>query len=267
MAINFQSRSAAELLFERRHQLFLNFDAHTTQTEQSRHYLKNQLEQWATSLTPQSPFNYLDVGCGFGNRTLSIIDTLIKHTEVNPVALDPSKQLLQLFNQNKGSHSIELICSTWEDYSPSAKFDFVSSIHTFYYIDDWQSAIYKMLDVLNRKGKLCIAIRSQDQVCQFRNHFFGKLFDDQRKERDCDELIELLDRLNICFKLDYVDSVLDIGNCLQQNEKGKQLLEFVLRQPFEALEHLTSEIVSYLDRIQKNGVLTQRDGYVWISAN
>ena len=95
-----------------------------------------------------------------------------------------------------------------------------------------------MLSSLEKDGKLCIALRSTDSVCTFRDYFYKKIHHDGRQERNCNELCELLNKLNINYKLDYVDSVLDIRDCLLQNEKGKQLIEFLLRQPFEQFQNI-----------------------------
>ena len=259
------SKSAAELLFDRKHQLFLNFNAHTNQAKNSILYLNNQLITFAKNLPLKSTFNYLDVGCGFGDKTLSIIKAIQTYHPVKTLALDPSSQLLSMFKEVVSDQTIDIICSTWEDYHPVTNFDFISSIHTFYYIDNWECAILKMIDNLENDGKICIALRSTDPVCQFRDYFYKKIHNDGRKERNCQELCELLKQLNIQYKVDYVDSMLDISDCLILNEKGKQLIEFILRQPYENLHDISNKIISYFKQIQNNGHLIQRDGYIWIS--
>ncbi len=259
------SKSAAELLFDRKHQLFLNFNAHTNQAKNSILYLNNKLITFAKNLSHKSNLNYLDVGCGFGDKTLSMIKAIQTYHPIKATALDPSPQLLSMFQEEISDQTIDIICSTWEDYHPVTCFDFISSIHTFYYIDNWKCAILKMIDNLAVGGKICIALRSIDPVCQFRDYFYKKIHKDGRKERNCEELCELLKQLNIQYEIDYVDSVLDISDCLIQNEKGKQLIEFVLRQPYENLHNISNEIILYLKQIQNNSHLTQRDGYIWIS--
>ena len=48
------SKSAAELLFDRKHQLFLNFNAHTNQAKNSILYLNNKLITFAKNLSHKS---------------------------------------------------------------------------------------------------------------------------------------------------------------------------------------------------------------------
>jgi len=265
MTYTSNSQSAAEMLFERKHQLFLNFSAHSSQAQNSVMYLNQKLSAATKSHPLQSTFNYLDVGCGYGNKTLSVIQIIQNHCPVKAVALDPSEQLLAIFKKEIKDQSIDIVCSTWEAYQSASSFHFISSIHAFYYIDKWEQAISKMMSALDGEGKICIALRSNDPVCQFKDYFFQRIYKDGRKERNCEELCELLNKLNINYELDYVDSALDINDCLLQNEKGEQLIEFLLRQPYHKLHSVKDEITSYLEKNQKNGYLTHRDGYVWIS--
>ncbi len=258
-------KSAADLLFTKRHQLFLNFDEHTDQSENAILYLNTQLSKLASTLSSTSQFNYLDVGCGFGQKTLAIINTIQAYCLIKTIALDPSHELLSLFKNEISDQSIDLFPSTWEEYQPNIQFDFISSFHTFYYIDHWQFAISKMLDALKLNGQICIALRSIDPVCQFKDYFYSKIYDDRRRERNSDELCELLIKLNIEYQIDYVDSLLDIRDCLEKNKKGRQLLEFILRQPYEKLADFEDEIILYLKKIENNGYLMQRDAYIWIS--
>ncbi len=62
-----------------------------------------------------------------------------------------------------------------------------------------------------------------------------------------------------------LNQYLGINDCFIHNEKGKQLIEFILHQPYEKLHDLSNEIILYLKKIQNNGYLAQRDGYIWIS--
>ena len=254
----------AELLFDKNHQLFLNFDKHTDQTKNSILYLNEKINELAGNLALTSAFKYLDVGCGFGNKTLTIIQTIKKYHPVAAVALDPSATLLSIFKKQTTDQAVNLICSTWESYRPETQFNFISSIHTFYYIDNWNPAITKMIGNLAKSGMICIAIRSNDDACKFKNHFFKKLHPD-KKERTCDELCELLTQLGISYKKDIITSKLDINDCLLQNIKGEQLIEFLLRQPYAKLNRIKDEIISYLENTHKNGCLIQQDGYIWIS--
>jgi len=62
-----------------------------------------------------------------------------------------------------------------------------------------------------------------------------------------------------------VPSILDIRDCLAANEKGIQLIEFILRHPYEDIsDNIKREIHEYLETNNEQGYLSQNDGYVWI---
>lgn len=68
------SKSVAELLFDRKHQIFSNFQEHTNQKKNSALYLMNELDAWMKNSVPQKNFSYLDVGCRFGDQQNAYMD-------------------------------------------------------------------------------------------------------------------------------------------------------------------------------------------------
>ncbi len=57
----------------------------------------------------------------------------------------------------------------------------------------------------------------------------------------------------------------NVTDCLQMNEQGKQLVEFLLRVPYSELsENLQKDIKNYLLENHSNGTLLHQDGFVWI---
>lgn len=259
------TNTAADFLFEKKHRLFLNFVAHTDQVINSIKYLRNQIKEYTKNYSKEPPFHYLDVGCGYGDKTQAMIKTINQYVRVNTVALDPSSVLLSIFEKDGAGEDVELICSSWEHYEPDRKFDLITSIHAFYYIDNWEVAIRKMKHILLDNGKICIALRSNDSVCKFRNHFYPKIHGYNKLERVSDELCELLECNGIEYNMDYVPSILDIRDSLDQNEKGIQLIEFILRHPYKDIkDNIKREIHEYLKSNNEQGCLSQKDAYVWI---
>ena len=121
-----------------------------------------------------STIDYLDVGCGYGYKTKSIIDILQRDHNVNATGIDPSPELITIFRKQVNDKNIHLACSTWEDFEPENKMHLITSIHTFYYITDWLGAINKMLESLHKDGVNLHSNSSNDPVCQFKNHFSKK---------------------------------------------------------------------------------------------
>lgn len=262
MKSSLDMQSAAALLFEKQYQLFLNFNHSTNQTNNALLYLGTQLPILLNNYPGTQTIRYLDVGCGFGNKTSFIINTIKKSHPIKATALDPSQAMLSLF---KSQHPIDLVCSTWEAYQPTHSCHLITSIHTFYYLSDWELAITNMMAALDTHGMLCIAIRTNDSACQFRDYFYKNICHIDKIERNSDALSEQLNKMGIQHKVDFVDSTLDINNCLQLNKKGEQLIEFLFRKPYSELTHFQkNEIHSYLKAHHQHGHLSQRDGYFWI---
>jgi ubiquinone/menaquinone biosynthesis C-methylase UbiE len=258
------AKEKAEFLFGRKHQLFLNFVAHTTQVKNAIIYLKNKVTDISVSI--ESPeLHYLDVGCGYGDKTLAIINQLKTRLKVESTALDPSPSMLSIFKSTATSESIKFVRSNWEDYQPTRKFHLITSIHTFYYVNDWQKAIQKMLAHREKNGVICIAIRDTDEVCKFRDYFSNQIHGKNKPERNCNELFQLLAQLDIKYYVDFVTSQLDVRDCIALNQDGIDLLEFVLRHPYDELSYeIKNQIRDYLYQYSRGGFMPQRDGYVWI---
>ncbi|OGT29787.1 MAG: hypothetical protein A3E87_05495 [Gammaproteobacteria bacterium RIFCSPHIGHO2_12_FULL_35_23] len=168
----------------------------------------------------------MDIGCDYGEKTLAIIKELKRNCVVNTTAIDPAGELLNIFKQQTMNEKISFICATWQNYQPEHQFDLITAIHIFYYIDDWQTAIDKMLANIKDKGLICIVIRSNDEVCQFKDYFFQKIHGNNKPELNFIELCDLLDHLQIKYKSDLVQSRLNINDCVLLNEQGKELVEF-----------------------------------------
>jgi hypothetical protein len=123
-----------------------------------------------------------------------------------------------------------------------------------------------MITHLNNQGMICIAIRSNDEICQFKDYFFKKLYGDSKRERNFDELCDLVKNMGVKYKTHVVKSKLNIADCLLDNKEGKQLIEFLLRIPYSDLSDvIKKEIKQYLEINQHDNYLTHQDGFIWIS--
>ena len=262
-----EEKIKSKFLFNREQRLFLNFIDHTDQADNAVKYINNVIgDKLLGSSKNASKVEYLDIGCGYGYKTQAIESLIKQKRSLNTVALDPSSELLSIYREQNKSKNINFVCSDWESYQPSKKFDFITSIHTFYYMDNWKVQITKMLESLNHQGDICIAIRSNDQVCQFKDYFFNKINKHNKGERNFNELCHTLDTIGVNYKSDIVESKLNISDCLSLNEKGKQLIEFLLRTSYDGLDHdIKKDISNYLEKNHSNNYLAHQDGFVWIT--
>jgi SAM-dependent methyltransferase len=253
-----------EFLFEKKHQLFFNFIDHTTQDKNAVEYINRTL---ATHFhgRPKSDISLLDIGCGYGIKTIPIIGQLENYGVVHTVALDPSEELLDYFKQSISNEDVKFVNDTWEGNTPDEDYDCILSIHTFYYIQDWKESLTKMVDNLTQNGVLCLSLRSKGDVYRFKDYFLPKLNDEYSSERHHEEVCSTLDKLEIKYRAEIVESKLDISDCLQLNDKGKMLIEFMLRKPYgEIPQPVREEIQTYLTKNSTDGTLTHKDGFIWI---
>jgi SAM-dependent methyltransferase len=177
-------------LFSEQHKLFANFLAHTTQETECLNYLRRAIGALGDTLSP--PIRYLDVGCGYGTKTAVIVEALGR-IELVAEAFDPSKDLLSCFAEEAGKLNISLTEATLETYPLQSSYDLITSIHVFYYVHDWSAAIASLLDVLTARGRICICLRSNDDVCAFKDEFLGEIQGSPAKERTSNQLEALLD--------------------------------------------------------------------------
>lgn len=263
------SAEEAKFIFNKKYQLFLNFISHTEQAQNAIQYIETIIPNIIAHKTlKESSIKYLDIGCGYGDKTLSIINLIKKYHSISTTAIDPSPELLSIFKNQFANKDINLQCSPWESYQLIENFDLITSIHTFYYIDDWEAAINKMLTHLNKSGTILIVIRSDDEVCKFKDYFFQKINSPVKKERNFSELCTAIKQMKLKHTAHIVESKLNIENCLLENEKGKQLIEFLLRTSYSDLaDNIKDEIKEYLKNNQRNGCLTHQDGFIWVSAS
>jgi SAM-dependent methyltransferase len=259
------NKAKTEFYFNSDAQVYLNFIKYTSQSDNAVQYIKNIIKTHFLTKISSPCLQYLDIGCGFGNKTKSIVSLIKQYHSINAVAIDPSVEFICIFDQNKEHKEIELIRSTWEEYSTVNKFHLITSIHTFYYIDDWELSIKKMLNALHDNGVICVSIRSKDELHRFKEYFYRKIYNKQFSERSFEELIFILDNLDLKYKLDIIESKLNIENCLIETDSGIKLLEFLLQIPYNDIpDSFRKEIIEYINQKQNNGYLSHRDGFVWI---
>jgi SAM-dependent methyltransferase len=254
----------AKFLFSRKHELFFNFLAHTTQDKNTVIFLQDILSNHFDNFDGEQ-IHLIDVGCGYGIKTVPLLKNLTRFAPVQTTALDPSKELLDYFQQNFKVKDVEFVQSDWETYTPKKTYDVILSVQTFYYIKEWEKSIRKMLDTLNPGGILCLSIRSKDEICIFKDYFMPKFNDGYSSERNHQELCATLDDMKVAYSAKTVKSELDISDCLIPNDQGKMLIEFMLRKPYQEIpQEIQQEINHYLHDNNKQGKLMHEDGFIWI---
>lgn len=252
-------------LFSEQHRLFASFLSHSTQERTALRYLAGKAAGLRASLP--APIRYLDVGCGYGTKTAVVIEGLGGPGNVVCDALDPSQDLLDCFAGEAARLGVSLSRATLESFPIERAYDLVTSIHVFYYVSDWATAISRLRSALSPGGRICICLRSEDEVCRFKDEFLSKLHGAPVRERTSTELAALLDGMGIPSATDLVESRLDLSDALRMERSGTDVIGFLLRRPFPSLpEALRADVLAYLRERHPDGVMKHVDGFVWFSA-
>lgn len=107
------------------------------------------------------PKNYLDIGGGLGNITLEIMKGLgCEQVDF----LEPSTGASEHFSHLAKLSGIKFstINSGFEDFVPDKKYDFITAIHSWYYIK--LEALKKLYDILEKGGHACIFLDSKNDI-------------------------------------------------------------------------------------------------------
>ena len=140
------------------------------------------------SITSKNKF--LDIGSGPGNLTM-ILSKLFDET----VIVEPDRKF---FNIVTNSISCEGFNKKWEEADIGEdKFDLILAIHIFYYIDkkDWVLQVKRMINALNKNGKVVIVLESKkSHLYTFPNQFLKN-----ESHINSEELMRMLLENNIKF--------------------------------------------------------------------
>lgn len=105
-------------------------------------------------------YNILDVGSASGVNTKQLM-TLLKEGGVY-IGIDPSQKMIEKAFSEKIKNS-QFICSYFENFNSSNKFNLIFCNSVFYYFKDTSAFFKKSNHLLSHNG--VVAIQSQTQLC------------------------------------------------------------------------------------------------------
>lgn len=197
---------------------------------------------------------YLDIGAGTGVRTLKIMKGLgIKSVDF----LEPSKKAPEAFLQKTAGYDVNVITSSFEEFNTNKKYDFITSVHTWYYIG--LGALRKLYNLLKPGGTAAIFIDSEDDtikriqdICETR---FWK-----GKTINAENICRFLDKTRIKYKI-YKDNRKFSGLLKDGNftERTKTIMSLVSYTRWEDIPDSTKlSVKKLLESISSKDVYPSR---------
>lgn len=202
-------------------------------------------------------FSVLSVGSGAGDFDFQFIQILkSKFKALEYVALEPNKVFCQEFKAMIASHPFhdvrfEIHSVPFEEFSVDKRFNLVHLTQCLYYIPDRQRAILNALDMILDDGLVLIFNQTPMGINQIQRMFLKRVKGSEDKMFSSKELQAILDHHQIPYRLDVVDSFLDVSDCFRLNpESGGNLLSFILESDVRRLLPTTKrEIVDYIQEL------------------
>jgi ubiquinone/menaquinone biosynthesis C-methylase UbiE len=110
---------------------------------------KNVLKFFQT-ISFDKPFTFLDVGCGNG----WVVRTIAKETNCKKaIGIDKSKKMITQAEKKIENNKEKFIHTDIESWNSRARFDFIFSMESLYYVDSIEVALEKIYKLLRPGGR------------------------------------------------------------------------------------------------------------------
>jgi histamine N-methyltransferase len=200
-------------------------------------------------------FRVLSVGSGtgdFDSRLLRILVSRLGHIEY--VAVEPSEVHCEQCKARLAADSLpDVQCEVhpvlFEEFGADGCFDLVHFTHSLYYIPDREAAVMRALDLIADDGRVLVLHQTTTGINQIQRRFLKRVKGDENEMFSSKELREILERRDIPYDLDVLDSHIDVTECLDlECESGQDLLNFFLECDLSGLEpEVKHELLSCVD--------------------
>ncbi|HSX04599.1 MAG TPA: hypothetical protein VLG76_07725 [Rhabdochlamydiaceae bacterium] len=268
-----------------------NSDQKMVQKETTKEILQQDFPQiWQRICDATYPFITVFVGAGSGGVEIPLFeefeqargrgDNFVIYCE------DPSQEMKNEFL----AKAKERINSKIADYSllpfqalsylpPQS--DFALASHSWYFIDGWKNiekernTLLKFASIVTeRMGVGLITLQSQ-KGARYRLNANYATIKGQEKELVAEEIMAELEKLNIPYRSQLIESHLNVESCFKDglfkpNKEGKELLSFLLLDSWDTLNvEIQDQIkANLLQQVEENGKneLVLIDYHIWISA-
>ncbi|XP_038068304.1 histamine N-methyltransferase-like [Patiria miniata] len=193
------------------------------------------------TLDGQEELRVLGVGSGSGEMDCLMLEQLKKRFPlINNRVVEPSLKMLvqyKAFAQAKAHqlHGVKFdfrqqTIEQYQEAGDGTKFHFISAVHSMYYVDNFDSSVMYLYDLLIPGGALLVILKPENTGWQRFLDRFPQLYgragcDLQVTSRD---LLNLLDRRGIPYTQHHQPTSCDITKCFDEaSEEGSLLVDFL----------------------------------------
>jgi SAM-dependent methyltransferase len=191
------------------------------------------LEQNFVARFEQDTIKFLSIGAGTGIFDEQVIRGFLRRDlRIHYEGLDPNQDVLKLL-ENSLRHltgeklTVNTLLSDFEIYQTSKKFNFILLVHTHYFFRDLCQNLQKAWNLLEEGGSIILYSALDIFLSQFFNVTFQSNFG--HPPWLSHPVQQVLRTLNIPFRRESINAVLDISACFGQDDKAaNDLLSFII---------------------------------------
>lgn len=217
-------------------------------------WIQNKL---LTEIPKKDRYTILSVGSGAGDFDYQLIRRFKdKFDFIEYTAIEPNDTCCQQFKILLDSHFIsdfqyQIHCSLFENFSSNKSFDLIHFTHSLYYIRSRAQAILHALNMLGDDGKLLIFNQTSKGINQIQQKFLKRLKGNTDYMFSSVDLEKVLNHYGIKYRLDIVDSFLDVTDfSYERTGCMLNLLDFFLESKVSMLSsEIISEVGDYIKSI------------------
>src|ERR1035437_1593160 len=179
------------------------------------------------------PIRFLSIGAGTGIFDEQVIQGFLRRNlRMQYEGLDPNQEVLKLLEKSlrplTGDRlTVSALLSDFESFQTSKKFNFILLVHTHYFFYDLGQSLQKAWDLLEEGGNIILYSALDIFLSQFFNVTFQSNFG--HPPWLSHHVQKALKTLNIPFRAESINAVLDISTCFGKDEKAaNDLLSFII---------------------------------------
>lgn len=238
-------------------------------------------------------WSLLDVGSGPGQLTASLLRLFLRHRkDLEAYLIEPEPRIMKDLKKRIDSQKLRKAADIYyfkedlegfllQSKNLNQSYDFILCSHVFYYVEDWQGSLERLMGLLKEDGIICVILASRDtelyklmarvvpflKIPPWVSLRFGEDYKDMLELKGTKFVHESISS-NIYFSHNELKNLLDGKNIDISKDAFTQVNGFLFGYPPQAFgkEALSLErkfLRRYLSG-QNGAVLPYKDDFFWI---